>query len=34
MLVRLDQYLLPGPGIRTVGGEAAVRRERSPLGQA
>ena len=34
MLVRLDKYLLPGPGIRTVGGDTAVRRQRSPLGHA
>ena len=32
--VRLDQYLLLGPGIRAVGGETAVRRQRSPLGHA
>ena len=33
-LVRLDKYLLPGPGIRTVGGDTAVRRQRSGLPQA
>ncbi len=34
MLVRLNKYLLLGPGIRTVGGETAVRRYRSSLEHA